>query len=72
MKQDRLDILYHKKGELQKLIKYAKLLGGKVHIGNNDISVQLLRKTLSSVNAEISAIISNGKLEVINPNKKEL
>lgn len=70
MKQDRLDILYHKKGELQKLIKYAKLLGGKVRIGNNNISVQLLQKTLSSVNAEISAIISNGKLKIIFPKNK--
>lgn len=66
----KLDKLYIKQNKLKKLIKYANLLGGKVHIGNNDISVGQLKKTLTNVNAEISATISNGKLKLINPNKK--
>ncbi len=70
MNNKKLDPLYIKRDKLRELIKYANLLGGKLHIGNNDIPVDQLKKALTNVNAEISVAISNGKLKLINPNKK--
>jgi Holliday junction resolvase len=62
-----LDELYQKRDQLEELVKYARLLGGKVKIGDEMITRTELQEMLNTIKIEIATKISGSKLKLINP-----
>lgn len=60
----RLDKLYHRRTQIQELVKTAKRFGGYISLDDAMISINELNQWLSEVNAEIAVIISNSKLRI--------
>lgn len=62
---NKLDNLYTQRKQLKDLIRYAKLYNGSISLNNEIITIAELKASLSEVNAEIAAIVSNSRLRLV-------
>lgn len=63
--EKRLDELYRHRDEVEELIKYAKLLGNKVALGDEIVSIERLQDILEEIKFEIAARTSQNNLRII-------
>ncbi len=68
MSNKTIDDLIIQRQKLKELIRYAQLLGGKISIGDEIITLAELKETITEIKIEIEVKRSQMKLKVINNN----
>ncbi|MBU1095796.1 MAG: hypothetical protein KKB34_04880 [Bacteroidetes bacterium] len=61
----KLEILYEKLNKIDELIKFARVLGEKVEVGEETITSEQLQEMRTTLKSQIAAELSQSNLRIV-------